>query len=487
LDGAVRGFRYNDRTPYASSLLNENLSDQADERTMTCSQVKAYYLVFRVTPSPCNDYFAKVAGAFSHCVVLERSPEAAFTKARFFILKDGWEDACLAESPTEVDEKSFMGRNTGAELYNRAQKEGLALAHIAWSRDGKYSAEQLSTESSFSPALSVRLRRDKKIRDTGRCLHFDGDIRCREFVNAHSIQKSRLLSAISSRGHVYVLSADVGTLGKNKGFPEYVKKGITNISTFKGFCKRHDSELFAPIDRSDLEPNHRQVALYAYRSLCREYFVKENAIKSLKDDLANQTNEEVVRELLEDLIIGSEWGFSNLNAHKAEYDKSLRKKCYDDFRYILFTFKGRPTIGFSGLIYPDYTFCGDLIQDLADHSQHLRLMTICSAPIRDGWGFLLAWHRSSADVCDRMIDSLKSVVRRGGTLCDYLFRMAISSSENLAISPEWLDGLSPADKERVLMKATDSCNIFQPISQNYLNEELEGISGWKVERVLDRS
>jgi hypothetical protein len=84
-----------------------------------------------------------------------------------------------------------------------------------------------------------------------------------------------------------------------------------------------------------------------------------------------------------------------------------------------------------------------------------------------------------------MIDSLKSVVRNGGVLSDYLFRMAISSSENLAISPAWLDGLPPADKERILMKVTDAINIFQPINHNYLNEGLEGISGWTVDRILD--
>jgi hypothetical protein len=478
---------YNATTQKTSGLRNAILGDQAEENKMIRSLIKAFYLVFRVTPSPCNQYYGTVAGAFTHCIILERSPEAALTKAKFFILKDGWEDVRLTGAPSEVDEKSFLGKDTGEELYCRARKDGLAFAYVAWSSDGKSSAERLLTETFFSPALQERIRRDRKIRDTGRCLHFEGDIRCREYINAHSIQKSGLLSAISCNGHVYVLSADVGTLGKNKGFPGYVKKGIKHVSTFKGFCKSHDSELFAPIDRSDLEPSYKQVALYAYRSLCREYFVKENAIKALRDDLDDQSRQKVVRELLEGLVVGNEWGFSNLNVHKAKYEDSFRNECYDDFRYILFTFKGRPTIAFSSLIYPDYTFCGDQIQDLADHSQLLRLMTLCSAPMKEGWGFLLAWHRSSSDVCDRMIDSLKSVVRHGGVLSDYLFRMAISSSENLAISPAWLDGLPSADKEEILMKVTDAINIFQPINHNYLNEGLEGISGWTVDRILDGS
>lgn len=454
---------------------------------MSYSQIKPYYMVFKATPTSRNRYYETIAGAFVHCVVMEGSPDASYAKARFFISKDDWNEVRLIEAPSEVDEQRFSGKNVGEELYRRAEGEGLAFAYVAWSRDGKTSAGPISTESSFSPALTERLRLDKKNRDSGRCLHFNGSIRCSEFINAHSIQRNRLLSEISDKGHVYVLSTDIGTFGKNKGFPVYSKKGIKNVSTFKGFCKKHDTELFAPIDNLDIEPNCKQVALYAYRSICREYFVKENTIRALETELANKSIQQVVRGFLQSIKDGNEWGFCNLKAHKAEYDSSLKEEIFEDFRYILFAFKGRPTIAFSGLMYPDYSFEGNQIQDLTDHNQGLKLMTICSGPMREGWGYLLAWHRSSSDVCDQMIDSLKSVVCRGGILCDFLFRMAISTSENLAISPKWLDALSPADRERILMKATDSFNIFQPISHNYLNEGLEGLSGWTVDYIYDRS
>jgi hypothetical protein len=418
---------------------------------------------------------------------LEGSAEAAYAKARFFILKDDWNEVHLIKGPSKVDEQRFSGKNIGEKLYRRAEAEGLAFAYVAWSRDGKTSADPISTESSFSPALTDRLRLNKKNRDTGRCLHFEGSTRCREFIHAHSIQRSRFLFEISDIGHVYILSTDIGTFEKNKGFPGYAKKGIKNVSTFKGFCKRHDRELFAPIDNFDLEPSYKQVALYAYRSLCREYFVKENSIRDLEAELANRSIQQVVRGLLESAKEGNEWGFRNLKAHKSKFDTSLKEESFEDFKYILFAFKGRPTIAFSGLFYPDYSFEGNQIQDLGDHSRGLKLMTICSGPMSGGWGYLLAWHRTSSDVCDQMIDSLRSAICRGGILCDFLFRMAISTSENLAISPEWLDALAPADRERILLKAMDSLNIFQPINSNYLSEGLEGISGWTVDHIYDRS
>ena len=136
-------FMYNATMQNTSGLRNANLGDQAEEKKMISSLIKASYLVFRVTPSPGNQYYATVADAFTHYIILERLPEAALTKGRFLVLKDGWEDACLSDAPSGVGEKNFLGKETGEELYYRARKDGLVFAYVAWSRDGKSSAERL--------------------------------------------------------------------------------------------------------------------------------------------------------------------------------------------------------------------------------------------------------------------------------------------------------------------------------------------------------
>uniref|UniRef100_UPI001C3F336A hypothetical protein n=1 Tax=Azohydromonas lata TaxID=45677 RepID=UPI001C3F336A len=120
-------------------------------------------------------------------------------------------------------------------------------------------------------------RESKRQSNRGRCLHHSSGVRCNEIISAHSIQNKGQLHLIAEEGHVYRLNADLSTLNKTNGLAEPKKIGIKQASTFAGFCKHHDNALFEPIDNQPLSRNKKQVALYAYRCICRELFVKENA------------------------------------------------------------------------------------------------------------------------------------------------------------------------------------------------------------------
>ncbi|TPQ25920.1 hypothetical protein, partial [Methylomonas koyamae] len=122
----------------------------------------------------------------------------------------------------------------------------------------------------------------KRQTNRGRCLHYLNGERCNEIISAHSIQKKGQLSLIAEDGHVYRLSTDQAILQRTGGVPDFKKVGVNRASTFLGFCKHHDNKLFERIDNFSLGPAKEQIALYAYRCLCREYFVKENAVAVLR-------------------------------------------------------------------------------------------------------------------------------------------------------------------------------------------------------------
>ena len=158
------------------------------------------------------------------------------------------------------------------------------------SRDGKTTAGPIPIKSSYEFPLSYHIKIQKHLTKRGRCLHYENGIRCNEIIKAHSIQRNRLLSAIADNGHVYKISANIASMKKNKGRLTYEKCGINKVSTFLGFCKRHDNELFEPIDNFPLIPTDQQVLLYSYRSLCRELFVKENALELINKHLENSVD-----------------------------------------------------------------------------------------------------------------------------------------------------------------------------------------------------
>ena len=357
--------------------------------------MKIFFLKFKVTPTKANEHFSLVESAEASCWIQGTDSQSVCVKANFYVSMSDWKIEKIDGLPVEVTEENFIERDLGLEQYRNAQKEGMAIVYVALSRDGKTTAGPIPIKSSYNFPLQSLLNKQKQLAKKGRCLHYDGDHRCEKIIKAHSIQKSGALSVIADKGHVYTHSANVSSLKKNKGHLNFKKCGINKVSTFLGFCENHDNELFEPIDNYSLIPKDQQVLLYAYRSLCRELFVKENVLALIESQLQTGISQDAINELFLSLKQGTTFGLNNLKNHKKIYDNSLRDKNFCGMKYVLFVSKQKPSIAFSGVFFPDFDFIGRQLQDLGDHNGNLELISICSAPMDCGWGFLFAWHDTS--------------------------------------------------------------------------------------------
>jgi hypothetical protein len=345
-----------------------------------------FFTRLEVRPTNQNAQFELVEGAYAHCWVLEDSPEAAYNKASYYVRRGEW-DIVDATAPVEVVEEDFANADLGRQQLTKATKETIAIFYTAFSRDGTTSIGPITLQRNGSFDLNGYVKSQKRLTNKARCLHFNSTGTCKELAKAHSLQKNGLLRMISQDSHVYVPSMNIGRR-KNAGTVILERKGIAKVSTFAGFCAQHDSELFRPIDTMALAPTNQQVALYGYRSLCRELFVKENALALIDEQLELGGHNRATRELLEQYRIGTSVGLSDLQRHKAAFDDSLRGGSYQDVEYTLFIFRQPPLFAFSAAFYPEFDFLGRQVQDLADHTTNLDLMTACSADMADGWGLL---------------------------------------------------------------------------------------------------
>lgn len=444
-----------------------------------------FFIEFEAIPTSANENFDFVEGALASCWIKDHSPQSAFAKAEFFVSKDEWDIVKIKNLPIKVREENFSERDLGMEQFHKAQEEGIAIIYSAWAKDKKTTAGPIPIKPSNKFSLSDYIKTQKQLSNKGRCLHYENGNRCNEIIKAHSIQKNRALSVIADKGHVYSISANIGSLKKNKGRLTYSKVGINKVSTFLGFCKRHDNELFKPIDDYPLIPTDQQILLYAYRSLCRELFLKENSFELINTRLEKGLDQKAVYNLYLGYKQGVLFGLNNLKRHKEYFDTSLREGAYSNIRYVIFISKQEPTIAFSGLFYPDFDFMGQMLQDLGDHSTELQLLSFCSAPMDKGWAYLFAWHKSSSNVCVEFMKSLATMIYEDiNSLRDYLFRLAISNCGNLAISPKWWENLPEEIKESITERTTLMADIFSITDQSYLTKGLEGISNWQFEEVI---
>lgn len=333
------------------------------------------------------------------------------------------------------------------------------------------------------PFLDDYQREVKRQSQRGRCLHYSNGDRCDEIVSAHSIQKKGQLSLIAEAGHVYRLSADLSTLQKTGGVPNLKRVGVNRASTFAGFCKHHDNALFEPIDNHFLTPVKEQVSLYAYRCLCREYFVKENAttvLSKMKDhpelDAPNQ-------RFLAAAHLGQSLGFSGLQHHKAIFDAALIAGDYEQFEFTYFTSTSPCPVQLSGLLYPDYDFEGEFLQDLGNRESPLDLITFFTAPTEDGWAFGFAWHVSSNQTCIPFIKSLAQRAATGEKVEDALLRFALSCCENHALRISWWDRLDDSAKAQALERMLLMIHPHMAVPNHYLAIGCEGIADWQYEYI----
>jgi hypothetical protein len=97
-------------------------------------------------------------------------------------------------------------------------------------------------------------------------------------ISSHSVQNATALSQIEEGGHVMEMRMNFSAQPPQ---PELRSIGRNDASTFPGFCQKHDSEIFKPIDTKPLDvKDGEQLFLLAYRSVSRElHAIMDGAVR----------------------------------------------------------------------------------------------------------------------------------------------------------------------------------------------------------------
>lgn len=100
----------------------------------------------------------------------------------------------------------------------------------------------------------------------------------RQAIQSHSISKKMVLTNIANdKNHLYKVQYSP----QSNEF-KMVQIGINDASVFPGLCTVHDN-VFQKLDNdADFEFSEEILSLINYRTLCREIFVQENKIRSMK-------------------------------------------------------------------------------------------------------------------------------------------------------------------------------------------------------------
>ena len=120
----------------------------------------------------------------------------------------------------------------------------------------------------MDPYFKLRIESAKIWNDGwGRCLEPRWE--CSEHpIKAHSIQNARIIDKIVRDGHVLMLSPDYHPT--RPPIPEFRAIGRNKATTFEGFCRTHDAEIFTRIDTKPIKTDdEEQLFLLAYLAATR--------------------------------------------------------------------------------------------------------------------------------------------------------------------------------------------------------------------------
>lgn len=445
-----------------------------------------YFSTFQVVPEPDAVHLSNFNDALAHVWIKEKDIQSATVKCRYLVGKHGWKIVSIDTPVTAVSSEDFEDVDLGRKCFEQAVNEGASTFYLVDSDDETLHSDDpqelvVPAEVDMAKVLGIQ----KATRDTGRCLHYGAGSACNSIIAAHSIQRGGVLTAIARDGMVYSPSSNMGDMKRNNGLITLRLCGINKVSTFRGFCKKHDNELFRAIDDFPFEETREQACLYAYRFLCREVFAKQSVIESIKQQVEISSHSKATRDLLNSVKKGNEIGLRHLNLEKSRFESCIRKKKFRDVRYLSFETQMPPNIVFSGGIFPDFGFCGERIQDLSLNVKKRSFVTFSYAKKTSGWAFLFAWHKSSEPESQTFVRTIANSIHRGDDLGGQLLGLILAGCENIGVSPVWFEALTAVEVAEISKRMSLGSDVQSVTPSNYLSNGPSNLADWNFSAVID--
>lgn len=281
------------------------------------------------------------------------------------------------------------------------------------------------------------------------CLHPNAPSGCAgKIIDAHTIQKSGPLRSIAKNGEVYSLRGAINSLVENNGKLIPQKRGIATVSTFPGFCAKHDNEFFEPIENGVFEINNSNCFLFHYRNVCSEFHAKLSmqfgkAVLDTIDRGRDVLAQLDAQQIAADMNFGASLAQQELADDRATLTKIWKSNDFSNLSFYFIEFERQLPFVTSFSATPKFSLSGAHIQDWSE--EVLRKVSVSSVNLggRSGLIFSSLDHDLMTALSGDLGDN------RVGTPSN-LLRWVMANAENVAFEIEWWDRLSDRRRRHLL-------------------------------------
>ena len=296
----------------------------------------------------------------------------------------------------------------------------------------------------------------RKNYNQGICLHPDASLETCSIgtISSHTIQMSGGISSITKDNHVYTFK----TLDSIEDEIFHPKKiGQRRASTFLGFCNKHDTELFKPIETHPLKIDKTAFYYMSFRAISYEYHGKLRALSAAnimekQDSGMPFPYQASLQWRLHIAKQGHEKGFQIHKKIKRLFDESHSKNDHSNFKYYAIEFEKESPVVACGSFCPEHDINGKPLQKLAQGEVDFQVITFNLLNINSRAYAVFGWINDDYHVARDYIESIKEHPTQ--ILSDLAVRIAFQNLENTYIFPDWWDQLEESAQENI-------CSLFR--------------------------
>jgi len=296
--------------------------------------------------------------------------------------------------------------------------------------------------------------------DTGQC---DGKI-----IRAHSLQK-RIFKDHAKNGHVYQFEPFTGRHDADRNlWPDLI--GINEATTFLGFCKRHDSQIFSSIEDLPFQNTPEQKFLYHYRAFAQMYYDKAYKFKIIESAFSNLAKKFSPQELnsLAKQIYLNKHDANELKLQKSRFNDQLQNKDWSAVEGHVFVGENMPDILTTNFFAPRKNFHGQIFQDTKLLSP-LKWVSFTVTAADDRAIFLLCGDRGCPFLRE-FATSFREMPLQTTAVITYV----LCTFENFIMLPRWWESLPKNTQKKFV-------NAFQG---RFYRRELPNTCDWKLKEIF---
>ena len=291
----------------------------------------------------------------------------------------------------------------------------------------------------------------------GYCSHPEArDDSCSDtIIRAHTIQRRGGLASIAENGHVISAISAAHDIFKNNGkfVPRLV--GTRGASTFAGFCNRHDTEMFRPVETQPVVLTLETCFLLAFRAISYEYFAKQaqsRVAEIWRSADAGRPFEIqcMIQEFVYTYRAGLLRGLSDTKRWKEQYDAIYRERRFGEHRFVAIEYSEILPIVGCGAFHPEYDFSGHPLQRISRGNTPHEHVTFNLSVLGNCSVLVLGMSEGENGPAETLLRSFASLPDE--KKADAAIRLAFEHIENIFFKPTWWSNLNEGTRNALIRR-----------------------------------